>query len=151
MNVIGTRPDGWWKDRRGAMVRMVRQLEQWAVVQGDPVTVVFERPLSPPIRSAVIDVGHAPRAGADSADDEIVRLVHADTRPHEINVVTSDLTLAKRVRDAGASTSSAASFRNLIDRVVFPGQTSELEAVQCSNGRGDDEFASLGRSTFRQR
>lgn len=115
MNVIGSRPDGWWKNRRGAMVRLVDQLEHWASAQGHHVTVVFERPMSPPIDSSVIVIGHAPRAAANSADDEIVRLVTADDRPQEINVVTSDIALADRVRNAGASVYPAASFRNLID------------------------------------
>jgi uncharacterized protein YaiI (UPF0178 family) len=115
MNVIGSRPDGWWKNRRGAMVRLVDQLEHWASAQGHHVTVVFERPMSPPIDSSVIVIGHAPRAAANSADDEIVRLVTADDRPQEINVVTSDIALADRVRNAGASVYPAASFHNLID------------------------------------
>ena len=115
MNVIGTRPDGWWKDRHGAMVRLVDQLERWASAEGDHVTVVFERLPSPPIRSAVIEIGHAPRAAPNSADDEIVRWVRTDDRPDEITVVTSDSTLADRVRDAGASVYPATSFRNLID------------------------------------
>jgi predicted RNA-binding protein with PIN domain len=115
MNVIGTRPDGWWKNRRRAMVGLVGQLERWAAAEGDHVTVVFERPLSPPIRSSVIEVGHAPKAAANSADDEIVRLVRTDRRPHEIRVVTSDIALADQVRDAGASCYPAASFRKLID------------------------------------
>jgi uncharacterized protein YaiI (UPF0178 family) len=114
MNVIGTRPDGWWKNRRGAMVRLVDQLDRWASAEGHHVTVVFERPMSP-IRSSVIAIAHAPKAGANSADDEIVRLVRADDRPQDITVVTSDSTLAHRVRDAGASAYPAASFRNLID------------------------------------
>jgi hypothetical protein len=41
MNVIGTRPDGWWKDRHGAMVRLVGRLERWATDSGEEVTVVF--------------------------------------------------------------------------------------------------------------
>jgi predicted RNA-binding protein with PIN domain len=115
MNVIGTRPDGWWKNRRRAMLGLVDQLERWAAAEGNQVTVVFERPTSPPIRSSVIEIGHAPKAAANSADDEIVRLVQADEQPHEISVVTSDITLADRVRDAGASTFPAARFRKLID------------------------------------
>jgi predicted RNA-binding protein with PIN domain len=117
MNVIGTRPDGWWKHRRRAMVRLVNQLERWASAEGNNVTVVFERPPSPPIGSSVIEIAHAPKAVANSADDEIVRLVRADPRPHEIRVVTSDATLADRIRDAGASAYPAARFRNLIDRL----------------------------------
>jgi uncharacterized protein YaiI (UPF0178 family) len=115
MNVIGSRPDGWWKDRHRAMVRLVDQLERWASAEDRHVTVVFERPTSPPIHSRVIEVGHAPQGAPNSADDEIVRLVRADDRPKEINVVTSDITLADRVRDAGARVYPAASFRKLID------------------------------------
>ena len=33
MNVIGTRPDAWWKDRRAAMIRLVDMLERWAAVE----------------------------------------------------------------------------------------------------------------------
>ncbi len=117
MNVIGTRPDGWWKDRGRAMVRLVDQLERWALAEGHHVTVVFEQPMRPPIRSSVLEIAHAPRAGANSADDEIVRLVRADDRRGEIVVVTSDIALADRVRDLGASVNAAASFRNLIESV----------------------------------
>ncbi|WP_166904829.1 NYN domain-containing protein [Mycobacterium sp. DL440] len=115
MNVIGTRPDGWWKDRRSAMAGLVERLEHWAAAGGHPVTVVFEGPTTPPIESAVIEIGHAPRAAANSADDEIVRLVLADPRPDEITVVTSDSGLAARVRDAGALVQPAAGFRDQID------------------------------------
>jgi uncharacterized protein YaiI (UPF0178 family) len=93
----------------------VEQLERWASADGHHVTVVFEQPTSPPIHSSAIEVQHAPKAATNSADDEIVRLVRADDRPEEINVVTSDATLADRVRDAGASVYPAAKFRNLID------------------------------------
>jgi predicted RNA-binding protein with PIN domain len=115
MNVIGTRPDGWWKNRQGARVRLVEQLERWASADAAVVTVVFEQPTSPPIRSSAIDIHHAPKAAANSADDEIVRLVRADGHPEEINVVTSDAALAERVRSAGASVYPAARFRSLID------------------------------------
>ncbi|PZS13942.1 MAG: RNA-binding protein, partial [Solirubrobacterales bacterium] len=73
MNVIGTRPDAWWQDRDGAMLALVDALERWAATDGEEVTVVFERPPSPPIRSSVIEVTHAPRPRADAADDEIIR------------------------------------------------------------------------------
>ncbi|WP_167857860.1 NYN domain-containing protein [Mycobacterium sp. DL99] len=116
MNVIGSKPDGWWKDRRGAMVGLVERLERWASAEGHRVMVVFEGPTTPPIESAVVEVGHAPRASANSADDEIVRLVGAAPRPREITVVTSDSGLAARVREAGALVQPAAGFRDLIER-----------------------------------
>jgi uncharacterized protein YaiI (UPF0178 family) len=99
--------------------------------------VVFERPPSPPIRSAVIEIGYAPTAGANSADDEIVRLVHADERPREITVVTSDIVLAERIRNAGASTTSASVFRNLLDHVAVPARDPETEGGQGDSGQLD--------------
>jgi len=115
MNVIGSRPDGWWRDRNRAMATLVELLEHWAAAEGDDVTVVFERPPSPPIESAVITVAHAPRAAPNSADDEIVRLVRADGNPDRIRVATSDRTLSERVREAGASVYPAERLRHLID------------------------------------
>ncbi|WP_024441310.1 MULTISPECIES: NYN domain-containing protein [unclassified Mycobacterium] len=115
MNVIGARPDGWWKDRHAAMARLTRQLESWAPAQDGQVTVVFEKPPSPPIESDVITIAAAPRPGVNSADDEIVRLVRADDRPQDITVATSDLALVERVTSAGAATFPAARFRRLIE------------------------------------
>jgi predicted RNA-binding protein with PIN domain len=111
MNVIGTRPDAWWKDRHGAMVRLVDMLERWVAASGEDVVAVFEQPPSPPISSTVIEVAHAPRPRADSADDEIVRRLVADPEPGEVRVVTSDRWLADRVRAAGATVEPAESFR----------------------------------------
>ncbi|OMB96688.1 NYN domain-containing protein [Mycobacterium colombiense] len=115
MNVIGSRPDGWWKDRNGAMVTLVESLDRWASAQGETVTVVFERPLSTGITSSVVEIAHAPRAAANSADDEIVRMVAADAAPRDIRVVTSDRALTERVRSLGASVHRSEGFRDLID------------------------------------
>jgi len=117
MNVIGTRPDHWWKDRRGAMVRLVYLLENWAAANGEDVTVVFEQPPSPPIRSSVIEVTHAPRPRRDSADDEIVRRLKADSEPGMVRVVTSDRWLADRVHAVGATVQPADAFRTLLESV----------------------------------
>jgi predicted RNA-binding protein with PIN domain len=115
MNVIGSRPDGWWRNRGRAMAALVERLEVWAAAEGADMTVVFERPPSPPIESSTINVAHAPKAAANSADDEIVRLVQADSDPAEIRVATSDRALSERVLAAGAQVYPAESLRNLID------------------------------------
>ncbi len=115
MNVIGTRPDAWWKDRHAAMVRLVDLLERWVAASGEDVTVVFERPPSPPISSPVIEVAHAPRPRPDSADDEIVRRLREDPDPARVRVVTSDRWLADRVRATGATVEPADSFRSRIE------------------------------------
>jgi predicted RNA-binding protein with PIN domain len=117
MNVIGSRPDGWWRDRAGAMERLVERLDRWAAATGQDVAVVFERPPSPPIASSAVEVAGAPRPGTDAADDEIARRVQADGDPGSIRVVTSDRALAGRVLAAGASVEPAAAFRRRLDEV----------------------------------
>jgi predicted RNA-binding protein with PIN domain len=111
MNVIGTRPDAWWKDRDAAMLRLVDLLERWVASTGDHVTVVFERPPRPPIRSTVVEVRHAPKPKANAADDEIIRLLAQEPNPSEVRVVTSDRWLADRAWAVGATVEAARSFR----------------------------------------
>jgi predicted RNA-binding protein with PIN domain len=115
MNVIGTRPDAWWQDRHRAMVGLVDLLERWAARTGDDVTVVFEQPPRPPIRSTVIAVTHAPKPKADSADDEIIRLLRDMPEPDTVRVVTSDSWLGNRVRVIGATVEAASAFRSQLE------------------------------------
>ena len=42
MNVIGSRADGWWRDRPGAMRALVELLVAWASADGEALTVVFD-------------------------------------------------------------------------------------------------------------
>ena len=112
MNVIGTRPDGWWRDRDAAMARLVDELERYAAATGDDITVVFERPPRPPLLSTVIEIAHARKRGPDAADFEIARIVAEDSAPETIQVVTSDHWLADRVSAAGASVFPSGAFRN---------------------------------------
>lgn len=115
MNVIGTRPDGWWRDRHGAMVALVDTLERWVARTGADVTVVFEQPPRPPIRSSLIEITHAPKAGPDSGDHELIRLLRADERPSQVRVVTSDRFLGDRALALGASVEPALAFRLLVE------------------------------------
>jgi predicted RNA-binding protein with PIN domain len=115
MNVIGTRPDGWWRDRDTAMARLVDRLERWSASSGDDVTVVFERKPRPPLSSPLVEIAHAPKPGANAADDEIVRRVRDDEDPRSIRVVTSDHLLSDLVRGLGATVEPAAPFRDRIE------------------------------------
>jgi predicted RNA-binding protein with PIN domain len=116
MNVIGTRPDGWWRDRDAAMLRLVDLLERWAVAEGEDVVVVFERPPSPPIRSTVIEVAHAPRPRRDAADNEIIRRLRREPQPGMVRVVTSDRGLADQASAAGAGVHGSDMFRSLLEQ-----------------------------------
>jgi predicted RNA-binding protein with PIN domain len=115
MNLIGSRPDGWWRDRDAAMARLVDTLERWVAESGEDVTVVFERRASPPLRSSVIEIATAPRPKANAADDEIIRRLRADAEPAVVRVVTSDRLLADRAHAAGASVEGVESFRTRLE------------------------------------
>lgn len=115
MNVIGCRPDGWWRDRHGALERLVTQLERWSNGSGKPVTVVLEQPPVSPLPSSAIEIVWAPRPGPNSADAEIVRQLCGADDPARIRVVTSDRNLADQVRRLGATVEPARSFRRQLE------------------------------------
>jgi predicted RNA-binding protein with PIN domain len=114
MNVVGSRPDGWWRDRPAAMRALAERLAAFAAGTGDPVAVVFDgRPFD--IDSGPVDVSFAPARGPNAADDEIDRRVGADDEPQTLTVVTSDRALAERVRRHGAGVVGAGPFRRRLD------------------------------------
>jgi predicted RNA-binding protein with PIN domain len=105
MNVIGSRPDGWWRDRDGAVRKLLTRLQELASTSGDDATLVLDgRPLTdvPEGDHGGVHVRYATRGGRNAADDRIVELVGADADPASITVVTSDRELAQRLRDLGA-------------------------------------------------
>jgi predicted RNA-binding protein with PIN domain len=115
MNVIGSRPDRWWRDRRGAMRRLVAALDRYAREGGDHVTVVLDsRPFDAGEKGA-ITVRFAP-GGRNAGDDEIVRIAEGDAAPETLHVVTSDRELAARVGRLGAHVIPAGEFRARLDR-----------------------------------
>lgn len=105
MNVIGTRPNGWWRDRDGAARRLVADLQRLAATEGAPLTVVLDgRPL-PDLPEGTHDgvlVLHG-RGGRDGADDRIVSWLEAlpEGDRDEYTVVTADRRLIDRVRALG--------------------------------------------------
>jgi predicted RNA-binding protein with PIN domain len=115
MNVIGSRPDGWWIDRRAAMKRLARQLSDYASSTGEEMTVVFDgEPFDLPTG---IEVAFA-AGGPNAADDELVRIAASLPRPEAVTVVTSDRLLARRIRALGADVLGAKAFRDRLDRTA---------------------------------
>lgn len=115
MNVIGSRPDGWWRDRDGAARRLVEELQSRGA-DGDEAryAVVFDgRPLADlpeGIHGGVL-VAYARRGGQNAADDRIVEEVEHDRDPRTLTVVTSDATLRSRVQSLGAVVIGARQWR----------------------------------------
>ena len=115
MNVIGSRPTGWWRDREGAMTRLVEELGDYASATGDDVTVVLDaRPF--PLEAGGVDVRFA-SPGRDAADDAIVVIVARDPEPFSLVVATSDKKLASRVRELGGEIISAGELRRQLDEL----------------------------------
>jgi predicted RNA-binding protein with PIN domain len=115
-NVIGCRPDGWWRDRAGASRRLVERLGAHARATGEPVVVVFDgAPPDPTPAAAGVEVLWAARRGPDAADDVIAGLVARAPDPAGLEVVTSDAGLAGRVRAHGARVTGARAFRDAVD------------------------------------
>ena len=85
------------------MLRLVDLLERWAAADGEDVTVVFERPPSPPIRSTVIEVAHAPRAKPTRPTTRSSGACEPIPSRPTCVVVTSDRWLSDRASAAGAS------------------------------------------------
>jgi predicted RNA-binding protein with PIN domain len=111
MNVIGSRPTGWWRDRPGAMRSLVEELDAFANRSGDPVTVVLDGKSFDLEGGLGVTVKFASRRGPNAADDDIAAIAESDPNPADLSVVTSDGDLARRVRDAGATVLGAGEFR----------------------------------------
>jgi hypothetical protein len=105
-NVIGSRPDGWWRDRDGAARRLVEEIREWA---DEETTVVLDAGPDDLLGTADnVTVVRARRRGRDAADDEIIELVYGRD---DARVVTSDAELARRARALGADVVGAGEFR----------------------------------------
>ena len=114
-NVMGSRPDGWWRDRAGAARRLVAQLGDWAAAGDRDVLVFFDgAPLDGLVAPDRVEVRFARRSGRDAADDDIAAYVAASAAPDSLRVITSDAELARRVRAHGADVRGA---RSLLDEL----------------------------------
>ncbi|MEU7765785.1 hypothetical protein AB0B25_11755 [Nocardia sp. NPDC049190] len=110
-NVVGSRPDGWWRDRVGATRRLLEQLATSGAGLGRPVEVVVV--LEGAAKAALTDETKPDFENlrvllADgSGDDAVVGAVAAAAEQYgnrSITVVTADRELRARVEAIGADT-----------------------------------------------
>jgi predicted RNA-binding protein with PIN domain len=116
MNVIGSRPDGWWNDPDEAMRDFTEALDDHAGRTGKDITVVFDKDPGRLPETSHIDVVTARHRGRNAADYEIEQLVAGEEDPTRLRVVTSDRRLVDAARAAGAKVVSSGSFRQELDR-----------------------------------
>lgn len=102
-NVVGSRPDGWWRDRRGATERLRDEIAGLAATGVDGsgsarVVLVVEGAARGVPSTPTVEVVEAPGSG----DDAIVAVVADIAASAERIVVTADRELRRRVTDLGA-------------------------------------------------
>jgi hypothetical protein len=115
MNVIGSRPDGWWRDRAGAVRRLVGQVDRWAEGREERVTVMLEHQPREEIDAGRVEVAWASAGGRDAADREILARLPGWLAEDEVVVVTSDRDLRTKARAAGAEVEPSGPFRSELD------------------------------------
>lgn len=115
MNVIGSRPDGWWRDRARAIERLVGQADRWAEHRQERVTVMLEREPRVELRAERVEIAWASAPGADAADREILARLPGWLAEDEVVLVTSDRDLRAKAAAAGAEVVSSRPFRAELD------------------------------------
>lgn len=115
MNLIGSKPDGWWRDRAAAQRRLVSDLARIVRIDGDDVAVVFDGRARPMAVVTGVTVTYAP-GGPNAADHVIAAMIRALDEPAGTTVVTSDGDLVRQVRASGARVLGVTAFRQLLER-----------------------------------
>lgn len=118
MNLIGSRPDGWWHDRDRAMRALAADLDRFVAESGDEVTAVFDKEPRGGLDAERIAVRFARWKGRNAADHEIEIIVEADPEPGTLLVVTSDKRLAEKIRALGGKIVGSGDFRRTLDQYV---------------------------------
>ncbi|GEL16643.1 hypothetical protein PA7_04800 [Pseudonocardia asaccharolytica DSM 44247 = NBRC 16224] len=117
-NVVGSRPDGWWRDRAGAATRLAERLDGVLGADSGALTRALDIADGTPLRVVLVLEGAARSAAPRTADRQL-RVLRAETdgdtaiaalardltaTGEEVVVVTADRGLRARVHVSGART-----------------------------------------------
>jgi predicted RNA-binding protein with PIN domain len=108
-NVVGSRPDGWWRDRAGAARKLLLRLASLQEgLQDTDVVVILEGAARAAVSGPEApDVGSLRVVLADGSGDDTIVAVTAETAAHEstpeVTVVTADRGLRQRIEPTGAT------------------------------------------------
>lgn len=125
-NVVGSRPDGWWRDRRAAAVRLRDGLRQLQPAPAQPfdlpaawwwpdIVMVVEGQARGVPSTDGVTVIDAPGSGDDAIVAAVSEAVAKRPNDHVI-AVTADRALRERVSSAGGCQVGPSVVRDLIDR-----------------------------------
>jgi hypothetical protein len=115
-NVLGSVPDGWWRDRRAAVLRLRDALDglcaeglagatpDWARRPPIEVVLVVEGKARGIESSETVRVVSAPAVG----DDTVVEVVRRESASRRCLVITADRGLRARVEELGAQVTGPA-------------------------------------------
>ncbi|MBC2901944.1 NTP pyrophosphohydrolase [Streptomyces cupreus] len=100
-NVVGSVPDGWWRDRKGAAERLRDRLAADGVPgRSGPVEIVLV--VEGAARGVSSVAGVRVESAEGSGDDHMVGLVAGRAAERPCLVVTADRELRRRVTELGA-------------------------------------------------
>jgi len=118
MNVIGSRPTGWWRDRDAAVRTLVGRLGALSRAAGQSIIVAVDgRPIAgmPEGDHAGVRVVYARRPGRNAADDRIVEFLRDQGDPSEFELYSSDRDLASRAYALGVRVHGASALLERLD------------------------------------
>ncbi|MEV8376841.1 hypothetical protein AB0P21_29130 [Kribbella sp. NPDC056861] len=110
-NAVGSRPDGWWRDRAGAARRLLTKLETLPPLLDHPteIAVVLEGAAKAAVTNASdpafpnLTIILAKASGDDAIVDHVTT-TSAAAPNRQITVVTADRALRTRLTSLGAQT-----------------------------------------------
>jgi hypothetical protein len=102
-NVVGSRPDGWWRDRPGAANRLVRRVRAAAAASRlpVPVVVVLEGAARRGVAEGMEDEVAVVHAGGEG--DDVLAAIAADTAAEPVLLVSADRELRRRTQRDGVT------------------------------------------------